>query len=145
MVDKLDLRGGIEKMREVAQLLNGWANDMERSLGEPPATAGGGSIAGGEVTRNKRSVRRTVAPIEGADKNAPDEPASVPPEQSDPPAVTFDQVRSILAAKCAAGYRTQVQALINSYGATRFSEVDPSRYAELVEAAGLLGGDADAG
>lgn len=145
MGNKHDLRGGIDRMREVARLLTDWAEDMERSLGEPPATAGGGSIAGGEVTRNKRSVRRTVAPIEGADKNAPDGPAAVPPEQPDPPAVTFDQARNLLAAKCAAGYRTQVQALINSFGATRFSEVDPSHYAELVEAAGLLGGDPDAG
>lgn len=31
MVDKLDLRGGMEKMREVAQLLTDWAEDMERS------------------------------------------------------------------------------------------------------------------
>ena len=111
MGNKLDLRGGMEKMREVARLLTDWAEDMERSL------------AG----------------------NVPDEPVAVPPEQTDPPAVTFDQARSLLAAKCAAGYRTQVQALINSFGATRFSEVDPSRYAELVEAAGLLGGDPDAG
>ena len=27
-----DLRGGVARMREVAQLLNGWAEDMERSL-----------------------------------------------------------------------------------------------------------------
>ena len=68
MVNKKDLRAGVLKMREVAELLSGWADDMERSLGEPPATAGGGSIAGGEVTRNKRSVRGTVAPIEDADR-----------------------------------------------------------------------------
>ena len=47
--------------------------------------------------------------------------------------------------KCAAGYRAQVQALINSYGAAKFSEVDPAHYADLVAAASLLGGDSDAG
>ena len=32
MAEKKDLRGSIMKMREVAQLLTGWADDMESSL-----------------------------------------------------------------------------------------------------------------
>ena len=32
MVNRKDLRAGVEKMREVAQLLTEWANDMESSL-----------------------------------------------------------------------------------------------------------------
>ena len=32
MANKKDLRAGIEKMREVAELLSGWADDMERSF-----------------------------------------------------------------------------------------------------------------
>ena len=180
MVNKKDLRAGVLKMREVAELLSGWADDMERSLGEPPATAGGGSIAGGEVTRNKRSVRGTVAPIEGADKKsgrktaaadaavavaadavvaetaeaAPvdvvSEPASeaagdavAPPEPAVQP--SFEDVRTLLAAKSAAGCRTQVLALIRSYGAEKLSEVDPAHYADLVVAAAALRGDGDAG
>lgn len=32
MANKKDLRGGLEKMREVAELLNAWADDLESSL-----------------------------------------------------------------------------------------------------------------
>lgn len=140
MVDKHDLRGSIEKMREVAQLLALWAADMERSLGVP------GNHPRISLPRSRRPAsgpapeQATVKIPEPAAEDVSSDLASDPV-----PAVTFDQVRSILAAKCAAGYRTQVQALINSFGASRFSEVDPSHYAELMVAAGLLGGDPDAG
>ncbi|MBR3333551.1 MAG: DEAD/DEAH box helicase [Clostridia bacterium] len=36
-------------------------------MGEPPRAASGGNSVGGEVTRNERSVRGTVATIEGAE------------------------------------------------------------------------------
>ena len=138
MVDKHDLRGSIEKMREVAQLLALWAADMERSLGvqgNPPRIS---------LPRSRRPASGPAP--EQATVKIPVPAAEDVSSAPDPvPAVTFDQVRSVLAAKCAAGYRTQVQALINSFGASRFSEVDPSHYAELVEAAEKLGGDPDAG
>ena len=108
MVNKRDLREGIVKMREVAELLNGWAADMESSLD-----------AGKELVKEEA--------VEAVSYSASD-------------------VRKVLAEKCAQGFRTQVQALINSFGAARFSEVDPSHYAELMEAVGLLGeGGSDSG
>ena len=55
------------------------------------------------------------------------------------PALSADAVRAELAAKCAAGFRTQVQALINSYGAAKFSEVAPEHYPALLEAVACLG------
>ena len=138
MVDKYDLRGGIDRMREVARLLALWAADMERSLGVP------GSSSRISLPRSGRPVS-VPAPVQAPVKIPGLAAEDVSPASDPAPVVTFDQARSILAAKCAAGYRTQVQALINSFGANRFSEVDPSRYAELVETAGLLGGDSDAG
>ncbi len=105
MVNKRDLREGIVKMREVAELLSGWADDMEKSL-----------------EAEKESVKEEVVSYSASD------------------------VRKVLAEKCALGFRTQVQALINSFGAARFSEVDLSHYAELMEAVGLLGeGSSDSG
>ena len=54
MVNKKDLRGGIEKMREVAQLLTGWADDLERSLEagkkKKPAAAADSSAPAGSCS-----------------------------------------------------------------------------------------------
>ena len=132
MVNKRDLRGGIEKMREVAQLLNGWADDMERSL---------------EAEKNKKAAAADAAPDgeavpagEGVPVasavSAADAPAT---STAAAPALSADAVRAELAAKCAAGFRTQVQALINSYGAAKFSEVAPAHYPALLEAVACLG------
>ena len=135
MVNKRDLRGGIERMREVAQLLNGWADDMERSL---------------EAEKNKKAAAADAAPDgeavpagEGVPVasavSAADAPAASASAAAVAPAPSADAVRAELAAKCAAGFRTQVQALINSYGAAKFSEVAPEHYPALLEAVACLG------
>lgn len=134
MVNKRDLRGGIEKMREVAQLLNGWADDMERSL---------------EAEKNKKAAAADAAPageaapggetVPVASAVSADAPAASASAAAAVPALPADAVRAELAAKCAAGFRTQVQALINSYGAAKFSEVAPEHYPALLEAVACLG------
>ena len=131
-----DLRGGVARMREVAQLLNGWADEMERSL---------------EKTEEKPVEKPTAKPGRKAGKKAEaaetGEPVAEtkPADAIAPEAVTAEQVRSILAAKCAAGFKTQVQALINSFGAAKFSGVAPEHWPALLEAVQGLGVDADAG
>ena len=82
MAHKKDLRGGVAEMRSVARLLNAWAGDMERSL-------------------DKREAIPADPP------EAPSEP--IVEEPAPKPAVSADQLRSILAAKCAAGFRAQVR------------------------------------
>lgn len=129
MVNKRDLRGGIEKMREVAQLLNGWADDMERSL---------------EAEKNKKAAAAEAAPDGEAVPvasavSAADAPVASASAAAAAPSPSADAVRAELAAKCAAGFRTQVQALINSYGAAKFSEVAPEHYPALLEAVACLG------
>ena len=129
MVNKRDLRGGIEKMREVAQLLNGWADDMERSL---------------EAEKNKKAAAADAAPdgetvSVASAVSVADAPAASASAVAVAPAPSADAVRAELAAKCAAGFRTQVQALINSYGAAKFSEVAPEHYPALLEAVACLG------
>ena len=126
MVNKRDLRGGIEKMREVAQLLSGWADDMERSL---------------EAEKNKKTAAADAVPDGEAVPVAESVPVADAPATSTAvaPAPSADAVRAELAAKCAAGFRTQVQALINSYGAAKFSEVAPEHYPALLEAVACLG------
>jgi len=128
MVNKKDLRGGIEKMREVAQLLSGWADDMESSLEAKEKKTAADALSAAEAAPAVK-----VAPSADA---APAAPAELPEAES---------VRTVLAAKCAAGFRTQVQALINSFGAAKFSEVAKEHYPALLEAVAGLGGDPNAG
>ena len=132
-----DLSGGIARMREVAQLLNGWADEMERSL---------------EKTEEKPVDKSAAKPGRKAVKKAetvkPATETQLAASVAAPEAVTADQVRSILAAKCAAGFKTQVQALINSFGAAKFSGVAPEYWPALLEAVSGLGdsgGGVDAG
>ena len=138
MVNKKDLRAGVLKMREVAELLSGWADDMERSLEKK---------SGRKTVAADAAVAETAeaAPVDVVSEPAPEAAgdAVAPPEPAVQP--SFEDVRTLLAAKSAAGCRTQVLALIRSYGAEKLSEVDPAHYADLVVAAAALGGDGDAG
>ena len=64
------------------------------------------------------------------------ESESVPPpkvEEPKTPSVTLEQVRSTLASLSAEGKTAQVRDLIEKYGATKLSEVDPVHYAGLME------------
>lgn len=54
-------------------------------------------------------------------------------QQNEPPKVTLEEVRSALTALSAAGRTAQVRNLIEKYGATKLSEVDPVHYAGLME------------
>ena len=135
MANKKDLRGSIEKMREVAELLSGWADDMERSLEKKTVRKTAGTVA----------ENADAAPAPALSEVAEPAVAEEPVAPAVPTAPSFEEVRGLLAAKSAAGCRTQVLALIRSYGAEKLSEVDPAHYAELMEAASGLGGDGDAG
>ena len=130
-------------MREVAQLLTGWADDMESSLeaGKKKKTA----AAETAVPETVPTDEPAAVPSVESDKPAADqaEPAAVPEQ----PAVdlSYEGVRGVLSAKCAAGFKAQVQAVINAFGAAKFSEVAPEHYLALLEMVSELGGDADAG
>ena len=134
MTNKKDLRGGVEKMRAVAQLLLLWADDLE---------------AGCQARKGRKAVDAAADAADAAPAAVTETPAAHPaaepvPEPAvpaEPPAA--EDVRALLATKCAEGYRTQVQALINSYGAAKFSEVDPVHYVDLMAAASLLGADGE--
>ena len=138
MVNKKDLRAGVLKMREVAELLSGWADDMERSL---ERKSGRKAVAADAAVAETAEAAPVDVVSEPASEAAGD--AVAPPEPAVQP--SFEDVRTLLAAKSAAGCRTQVLALIRSYGAEKLSEVDPAHYADLVVAAASLRGDGDAG
>lgn len=137
MANKKDLRGSIEKMREVAQLLSEWASDMERSLAK-----------GSRKNAVDETAPPAAAPVASAAVDAAPAAASAVPVGDvvapvAPPSAA--EVRALLAEKCAAGFRTQVQAAINAFGAAKFSEVPAEHYPALLEMVGELGGEGHAG
>ena len=160
MADKKDLRGSIMKMREVAQLLSGWADDMESSLeaGKKKKAAAAADAAVSVAAPVAVPAEAPVAvPAAVSDAAPVAEPVSVPeavpvtdagvpaPAAEAAADLTYEGVRGVLSAKCAAGFRAQVQAIINAFGASKFSEVASEHYPALLEMVADLGGDGHAG
>ena len=64
------------------------------------------------------------------------------PETSAPvqkPALTLEQVRAVLSEKSRAGYTAKVRELLQKYGASKLSQVDPSNYEALLRDAEVIG------
>ena len=131
-MSKMDgLRAGVAEMRSVAQQLNQWADDLEASFQGKETDATEVPVSeSGSAEKKKRGPKSATA-----------EPAAAKEERK---TLTLPEVRAILAEKVAAGFSTQVKALIESYGATSLKGVPADRYEELLEAVKGLG-DADAG
>ncbi len=49
--------------------------------------------------------------------------------------VKLEEVRAVLAEKSQAGMTAKVREIIEKYGATKLSEIDPKYYAEVLKAA----------
>ena len=161
-----DLRVGVAEMRSVARRLNQWALDLEQAVPEvlqvesssetselPSGESRRLSLRNQDLEASFRDQEADAKEVpasgespaekeEGAAVPAGNQPAAVKEERK---ALTLPEVRAILAAKCAAGFGTQVKALIESYGATSLKGVPVDRYGELLEAVSGLGGDSDAG
>jgi len=132
MNKKEGLRAGIAEMRSVARRLNQWADDLEASFRDSETDAPEVPASGSGTAEAKKE----------ASNQAGTEPEAAPEKGK---TLTLPEVRAILAEKVAAGFGTQVKALIESYGAVSLKGVPAEKYGELLEAAGALGGDADAG
>ena len=61
------------------------------------------------------------------------EPVS-PPE----PALTLEQVRAVLANKSRQGHTAEIRALLQKYGASKLSGIDPTNYKTLLADAEVL-------
>ena len=133
-----DLKAGIAEMRSVAFKLSEWADRMEASFQNREAPAGEVPAAG--TVQPEPGAEKEKGPAAAGGKETADGKTAA--EKKD---LKLPEVRAILAGKCAAGFGTQVKALIESYGASSLKEVPAEKYGELLEAVGQLGGDADAG
>lgn len=67
--------------------------------------------------------------------SADDTEAATAPEKT----YSLEEVRAILAEKSRDGFTAQIRYLLQKYGATKLSEVDPTRYGGLVADAEVLG------
>ena len=79
-------------------------------------------------------VADTLAEVfstESADE-APD--AAAPAE----PALTLEQVRAVLANKSRQGHTAEIRALLQKYGASKLSGIDPTNYKTLLADAEVL-------
>lgn len=54
------------------------------------------------------------------------------------PAPTLEQVRAVLADKSRAGHTAAVRELLNKYGASKLSQIDPQYYGALLQEAEVL-------
>lgn len=64
------------------------------------------------------------------------------PKEKEPvqkPTLTLEQVRAVLAEKSRAGYTANVRELLQKYGASKLSQVDPANYEALLRDAEVLG------
>ena len=57
-----------------------------------------------------------------------------PPE----PALTLEQVRAVLADKSRQGHTAEIRALLQKYGASKLSQIDPAHYKALLAEAEVL-------
>lgn len=138
-----NLREGVEEMRSVAFRLTTWADQLERGFLAPETRERQvGDAKPRKSAEGETAERQTSEAARPADAPGAEPPAAKKPD----PALTLPQVRSLLAAKCAAGFAAQVKALIESFGVSALKEVPPEHYAALVAAAEELGreGEPDA-
>lgn len=136
MLDKKDFSGNAPLMRAVAELLNGWADDLDRvrlKKGRKAAV----DQAPAKAPAEEMVLAAAAAASEPAPVSAP-APVVVPPAERPQPPYTYDAVHAYVGLKISQGFKAQVVALFGSYGAKKFSEVDPAYYGDLVEAVSAL-------
>ena len=61
------------------------------------------------------------------------------PEAAPAPTYTKEDVRGVLAAKSAAGFKKEVKELLNKFGAQQLKQIDPEDYAALMKEAEVIG------
>lgn len=72
-----------------------------------------------------------------SDNDAEKQPEEKAPVQK--PALTLEQVRAVLSEKSRAGHTADVRELLQKYGASKLSQVDPSNYEALLRDAEVIG------
>lgn len=85
-----------------------------------------------------QAVADAMASNEPIDASHLETPAQVPIQKPEEKAVTLEQVRAVLAEKSHDGFTAEVRSLLEKYGASKLSQIDPSKYADLLAEAEAL-------
>lgn len=104
------------------------------------AMAGAGEKAEDKPKRTRKAKAEPAKEPEPQPEPAGDEDIVVLDDEpaGDEPTYTLVGVRSKLAGISQAGKQAQVKALIESFGAAKLTEIDPSQYAEVMKKAEAL-------
>lgn len=87
-----------------------------------------------------QAVASAMGQVETENVQQPEQPREKPQKQ-EAPAISLDHLRSRLGEISRAGYTSSIQTLIQRYGVTHLSKVDPKDYATLLrDAEELLNG-----
>jgi len=79
------------------------------------------------------SLQAVAEAIGSNQPNEIEEPEqSKPSKQPEEKRVTLEEVRAVLAEKSHDGFTAEVRALLEKYGASKLSQIDPSKYAALL-------------
>ena len=68
-------------------------------------------------------------------------PKPNPPKSEPQKEIQLEDVRAVLATKAKDGFKNEVRALLNAYGASSLSALDPKHFAAVLEEAGGIGND----
>ena len=85
-----------------------------------------------------QAVADAMASNEPVDESQLETTAQVSTQKTEEKAVTLEQVRAVLAEKSHDGFTAEVRALLEKYGASKLSQIDPSKYADLLAEAEAL-------
>jgi len=85
-----------------------------------------------------QAVADAMAGNEPVNASQPETPTQVPTQEPEEKTVTLEQVRAVLAEKSHDGFTAEVRALLEKYGASKLSQINPSKYADLLVEAEAL-------
>ena len=68
-------------------------------------------------------------------------PKPISPKSEPQREIQLEDVRAFLAAKAKDGFKNEVRALLNAYGASSLSALDPNHFVAVLEEAGGIGND----
>jgi hypothetical protein len=85
-----------------------------------------------------QAVADAMASNESIDESHSETTAQVSTQKLEEKTVTLEQVRAVLAEKSHDGFTAEVRALLEKYGASKLSQINPSKYADLLVEAEAL-------
>ena len=89
-----------------------------------------------------KDLRSAAATINGVANSLADMFSNTAPEEpvtTEATKVSFETVRAILADKSRNGFTAQIRALLEKYGASKLSQLDPANYQAVLAEAEVLG------